>query len=110
LRFYDPGEDDKPASMSVKMPDGTIPNCTWEATNEAGTVTASGSGACTIQTSTLSGARFNGEWVTVEIVIPSGYTCTDCWWWMDITLSQPHDRTVWMAGVLGNPVRLVPNS
>jgi hypothetical protein len=29
---------------------------------------------------------------------------------MEIDNGQPHDRTTWAAKVIGNPVRLVPNT
>jgi hypothetical protein len=110
LKFYDPGEDDQPAWMTVKRPDGTTPNCDWTATNESGSVTASGSGSCSIQTSNSSGPLFNGQWITAVVDIPDTYTCsTNCWWKMQIQLSQPHDRTVWEVRVIGNPVRLTEN-
>ena len=110
LRFFDPGEGSGNAYMTVKNPAGTIPNCSWSATNEAGSQTASGSGQCRIQTTVSGSARFNGQWVTATINIPASYTCTtNCWWTMDLQLNTPHDRTTWEARVIGNPVRLIPN-
>ena len=108
LDFYDPGEDDQPAFMTVKMPNGATAQCDWEATNEAGTVVRSGSGNCRIQTSD-GNSLFNGLWVRATIDIPSNYTCSDCWWKMEIENSQPHDRTTWKARIIGNPVHLTPN-
>jgi hypothetical protein len=109
LRFYDPGEDDANAYMTVKNPGGGTATCDWVAKNEAGTIVRSGSGNCRIQTSNGS-SFFNGLWVTAQVAIPDAYTCTtNCWWKMVIENSQPHDRTTWAARIIGNPVRLVPN-
>jgi hypothetical protein len=109
LQFYDPGEDDANAFMTVKNPGGGTATCDWVAKNEAGTVVRSGSGSCRIQTSNGS-SFFNGLWVTAQVDIPDAYTCTtNCWWKMVIENSQPHDRTTWAARIIGNPVRLVPN-
>jgi hypothetical protein len=109
LSFYDPGEDDDDAWMTVKKPGGSTATCDWVAKNEAGTTIRSGSGSCSIQTS--DGASFfNGLWVTAQVDIPDSYTCTtNCWWKMEIDNSEPHDRTTWAARIIGNPVRLVPN-
>ncbi|MGA7228209.1 MAG: pilus assembly protein TadG-related protein [Acidimicrobiia bacterium] len=114
LQFYDPGEDDANAYMTVKTPAGATATCDWVARNEAGTVVQSGSGNCSIQTSNGS-SFFNGLWVTAQVDIPDSYTCnpnttSGCWWKMLIQNSQPHDRTTWAARVIGNPVRLVPNT
>jgi hypothetical protein len=109
LQFYDPGEDNANAYMTVKNPGGGTATCDWVAKNEAGTVVRSGSGSCRIQTSNGS-SFFNGLWVTAQVDIPDAYTCTsNCWWKMEIENSQPHDRTTWAAKIIGNPVRLVPN-
>jgi Flp pilus assembly protein TadG len=109
LQFYDPGEDDANAYMTVKNPGGSTATCDWVAKNEAGTTVRSGSGSCSIQTSDGS-SFFNGLWVTAQVEIPDAYTCsTNCWWKMQIQNSQPHDRTTWTAKIIGNPVRLVPN-
>ncbi|HLF43984.1 MAG TPA: pilus assembly protein TadG-related protein [Acidimicrobiia bacterium] len=109
LQFYDPGEDDQEAWMTVKNPAGSTATCEWVAKNEAGTVVASSSGACRIKTSTPP-SLFNGLWVTAQVEIPDSYTCTtNCWWKMEIENSEPHDRTTWAARIIGNPVRLVPN-
>ena len=109
LQFYDPGEDDQEAWMTVKNPGGSTATCDWVARNEAGTVVSSGSGACSIKTSAPP-SLFNGLWVTAQVEIPDSYTCTtNCWWKMEIDNSQPHDRTTWAARIIGNPVRLVPN-
>lgn len=110
LQFFDPGEGSGNAYMTVRLPDGSIPNCTWRATDESGSTTASGSGQCRIQTTVSGTARFNEQWITATIEIPTTYTCgANCWWKMQLDLNVPHDRTTWQARIIGNPVRLVPN-
>lgn len=126
LKFYDAGEDDGPASYTVKRSDGSNAQCYWEA--EAGETGAGDPDDrttwpdCVIATTYDSGGwlpRFNAQWLTAEVDLPSTYACdpdeddpTDpdtCWWTMEIANSQPHDRTTWTARVTGNPVHLVPN-
>ena len=110
LQFFDPGEGSGNAYMTVKKPDGSIPDCSWSAVNESGTTTASGSGQCKIQTTVSGTARFDEQWITATIDIPDTYTCgATCWWKMELDLNVSHDRTTWQARVIGNPVRLVPN-
>ena len=116
LSFFDPGEDDGDAFMTVLRPDGTPTACSWVSHDQDGMVTRSGGpGICKIQTAdasllTSSKSLFNGQWVTATIDIPDSYTCTtNCWWSVDLELNNPHDRTTWAARVIGNPVRLIPN-
>jgi hypothetical protein len=111
LNFFDAGESNPPATMTVKNPAGnTASNCTWTATGGQ-----SGS-TCAITTANSGGAIFNNSWITVTISIPSNYTCnpsasnnSGCYWKMDLATQSAHDRTTWSARVIGNPVRLVPN-
>jgi Flp pilus assembly protein TadG len=110
LQFFDPGEGAGTAYMTVKLPDGTIPNCDWDAYDVDGNKTKSGSGQCKIKTTNSGTPVFNEQWVIATIDIPDTYTCaTNCWWKMQLDLNVPHDRTTWQARVIGNPVRLVPN-
>ena len=110
LRFYDPGENNNNAWVEVKRPDGTTPNCSWFSEDDGGTQTDSDSGQCRIQSPISGNARFNGQWLTAIIDIPSTYTCsTDCFWKMALDMDGSQDRTTWTARVIGNPVRLVPN-
>lgn len=116
LSFFDPGEDDGDAFMTVLRPDGTPTDCSWVSHDQDGMVTRKGGpGICKIQTAdasllTSSKSLFNGQWVTATIDIPDSYACTtNCWWSIEIELNNPHDRTTWTARVIGNPVRLIPN-
>ena len=111
LRFFDAGETAPPGTMTVQMPNGsTAGGCSWNATNgNSGTT-------CSITTANGGGPIYNNHWIDVIINIPSNYTCnpaangnSGCYWKMNLVLQQAHDRTVWEAQVIGNPVRLVPN-
>jgi len=109
LKFYDPGEGGGNAFMSVLMPDGTIPTCTWYAEDMDGNTTSPVTGQCRIQTTVSGTAQFNKQWITASIQIPPLYSCgADCYWKMNLDLNTSHDRTTWQARVIGNPVRLVP--
>jgi hypothetical protein len=114
INLFDPGEDNASAWMEVHAPDGSTPTCTWVAFDEAGAQTDSDTGSCHIDTTEYSGgwnSKFNGELVRIQIDIPGDYTCSsNCWWTMEIKNNQPHDRTTWAARVVGNPVRLTPNT
>ena len=105
LEFFDPGEGAGNADMTVEPPPGVGPiSCVWTATN------GQSGNTCTLNTTISGTAQFNSEWITMQIDIPSDYTCsTDCYWKMDADLNVSHDRTTWTARVIGNPVRLVPN-
>ena len=73
----------------------------------------SGSGACNID---ASNAKHDKNMVTLTIDLGSGYTCNPagafggCWWQARFTYqNQAHDRTVWQARIVGNPIHLVNN-
>lgn len=130
--LYDSGDAAAEVTMQILAPDGTTPECSWSARADEGTPGPSGSGACRITTtsydpSVTSGftpnyrRHYNGQWLDIEIDIPSGYTCSsDCFWKVRYSFSRPpgapasppmraFDRTTWTAHIIGNPVRLVPN-
>ena len=111
LRFFDPGEGSGNAYMTVVPPPGVSGySCTWTATDVTDNSNPTSGSGCSIQTTAGGSARFNGEWVTMQISIPPSYTCSsDCFWKMDLDLNTAHDRTTWEAKVIGNPVALVPN-
>ncbi len=113
LQFFDPGDAQANSWMSVLDPFGNVPNCAWESRDHNDTVIESGNGACSWQTTDTSlpdKRRFNNQWITATIDIADTYTCngSDCFWRMNMNLSDPNERTVWRARVIGNPVRLVP--
>ena len=69
---------------------------------------------CRIQTSQGGASWYQGEWLTIRIDVPNGYTCTGgatgCWWKVDYEFpvgAQPTDRLTIRMDVIGDPVRLV---
>lgn len=104
VSLWDPGDASGNHSMRVRMPNGTMPPCTWTSTNSsyAGGTEA----ACNIATSS---SRFNDHLVEVRIHLPDTYTCAaDCWWKIDYNYpGQTNDTTTWSARIEGNPVKLV---
>jgi hypothetical protein len=69
-------------------------------------------GRCDIRTAN-DGPLYNGQELTIEIDIPSTYSCagggTDCWWTLYYDFppgAQVQDRTTWSARILGDPVHL----
>ena len=61
-------------------------------------------------------STWNGQWVTVQVPIPSGYSCgdpsvrTNCWIQLEVDPSANtflSDATTWTAAMGGSPVRLV---
>ena len=113
LQFFDPGDAQDNSWMSVRDPFNNIPTCDWVAEDYWGNITYSGVGACSWQTTDTAlpdKRKFNNQWITAIIDIPDTYTCngSDCFWKMNLNLSDPNERTVWRARVIGNPVRLIP--
>jgi len=112
LRFFDPGDANGNSWMTLHSPLGTIPTCSWEVWNHDLTVQeSSGSGACSGQTTIGSTRQYNNKWILAIVDLPDdpADTCgSDCFWYMDLNLSQPTERTTWRARIIGNPVRLVP--
>ena len=117
LQFYDPGDADANSFMTLLSPNGPV-NCSWTVWNHNLTSQSQspGSGACTWQTTDVSrpGDRrvYNEQWIVATINLPDDPAdmCngSDCFWKMQLNLSQPTERTTWRARVIGNPVRLVP--
>jgi hypothetical protein len=111
LKFYDPGETDGNGTMTVIPPPGVSGySCSWTATDNHPPNAPTSGNSCSINTSSGGNSQYNAEWITMQIQLPSDYTCsTDCFWKMNLALQVAHDRTTWEARVLGNPVALVPN-
>ena len=112
LMFFDAGDASGYSEMRVKDPFGNIPDCDWQSfTHDQSSVTGSGTGPCEWVTTLSSGTRiYDNEWIVAYIDIPATYTCngSDCFWYMELDLSQPNERTTWRARIIGNPVKLVP--
>ncbi|HLF61695.1 MAG TPA: Tad domain-containing protein [Acidimicrobiia bacterium] len=117
LQFYDPGDANANSFMTLLSPNGPV-NCSWTVWNHNLTAQSQppGSGACTWQTTNTSrpGDRrvYNEQWIVATIDLPDDPAdmCngSDCFWKMELDLSDPTERTTWRARVIGNPVRLIP--
>lgn len=110
VELFDPGDGGSGNyDLEILKPDGTTATCRY--TNTSGTFGSNGT--CKIRTRDASAAtpnKYNGLWLTIRIDLPSDYACTNCWWKVRYTFStgsQPTDRTVWRANILGDPVHLV---
>ena len=119
LQFFDPGDARDNSWMAVKKPTGSggyvTPSCDWYSEDYWGNETGSGNGSCSWQTTDTSQADrrvYNNQWITAIVDIPADYKCNSgsdgCFWFMELNLSDPNERTTWRARVIGNPVRLVP--
>jgi hypothetical protein len=126
LAFYDAGDAFDQSFYSVLEPDGSLAQCTWRvftaqypddsATEVTGLSSGSTPQSCRWETQTASPSGpagvYNKLWIVALIDLPEDPAdmCdgTDCWWKMDLDLSDPTERTTWRARVIGNPVRLVP--
>ena len=69
---------------------------------------------CSIPTTNAdqSAALYNGQLLTIDIKIPTTYSCTFCWWKIRYDLGpspagSPADTTTWSAAIKGDPVHLV---
>ena len=123
IKLWDPG-DTNPLSANLQI---EIPTASgWSATpfswtSAVGTPGTSGSppSSCngdsgnnvsSVVTSNPS-SQFNGCWVTIDVVIPIGYTAPQSGWWKikyNMTGSgTSNDVTTWKVQIKGNPVHLV---
>jgi hypothetical protein len=117
LQFYDPGDADANSFMTLLSPNGAV-NCSWTVWNHNLTTQTQspGSGPCTWQTTDESLGSdprvYNAQWIVAVIDLPDDPAdmCngSDCFWKMELDLSEPTERTTWRARVIGNPVRLIP--
>jgi hypothetical protein len=114
LQFFDAGDAQGLSEMSVRNPLGAIaPDCTWEVWNHDQTTRSATGSGCTWVTTLSDGTRvFNNQWIVAIIDLPDDpddmCNGADCFWYMDLDLSDPNERTTWRARVIGNPVRLIP--
>jgi putative Flp pilus-assembly TadE/G-like protein len=99
IELWDPDSGNN--GVRIEMPDGTLPDCSWTATDGRSGALA----PCDISYST----SFNDAHMQIRIAIPNTYACTsNCWW--TIRVNYPggaNDTTTWSARIEGNPVRLV---
>lgn len=113
LKIFDAGEGSGTNTITIFDPYGNVPNCTWTSVRPDGSTEYSGSGACNID---ASNAKHDKNMVTLTIDLGAGYTCNPagafggCWWRARFSYqNQAHDRTVWQARIVGNPIHLVNN-
>lgn len=123
LEFYDVADSNQAAVFEVVPPIGFgagFSNCTFTRYrgNNNGTNTDEGLGSATASACRLSGitnAQYNGKMVDVRMRVPTGYSCVisdplDCWIKVRVRYDgagKVFDHTVWDAGVVGEPVRLI---
>lgn len=110
VSLFDPGDGQSGnAYLSIKRPDGTIPPCTYRNRSTGASTTLT---TCTIQTSSNGTALFNGQWLDIDVTLPTTYACTvgtipGCWWKVNYQFAgTPNDRTTWSAQIIGDPVHL----
>ncbi len=104
IELWDPDSGNN--GVEIYRPDGTLPQCTWSATDGR----SGGPGACDINYTT----SFNNHHMQIRIQIDPAYTCdTDpdtgnCWWTIEVSYpGGANDTTTWSARIEGNPVALV---
>ncbi len=100
IELWDP--DSGNAGTEIRMPDGTLPPCTWNKIGEAGNYLP----ACDINYATNT---FHQSQLEIRVHIPATYVCTtNCWWTIGVTYpGGANDTTTWSARIEGNPVALV---
>ncbi len=113
ISLFDMGDAASPGTLQILPPTefgSSISGCTFSRND--GASLSGNAGTCTLSNvSTNNG--YNGRIVTIDIPIPSNYTCatssqTGCWF--RVLGDFPggvNDTTTWSATILGNPVRLV---
>lgn len=121
INMYDPGEVSKngtstgTGTMKVMMPNGTVgTSCVGTSSSPSSSfVTGSTLSPCQFTSASGGNSNYNGYWVTLDIKIPTTYTCTlgtvpGCWWKIQYVINgQANDTTTWSAQVIGDPVHLV---
>lgn len=127
LELFDPGDSTDAAGdfkLDIVAPAGSFGGGSGAVASTAGTVglipkcryglrsgALSAPTTCTVTTKVAgeTSGTYNGQWLRVQIPLTT-YTCTtDCWWRVVYRFSggAPSDRTVWLARVSGDPVRVV---
>ncbi len=121
IQLFDAGEGMD--YLQVLDPTGTPVTFTWfsDACARTGFCGAGGNGADLVggtSSSTgcaatpclsVTGNRFQNNDVTIEVPIPSGYTCTNCFWKVRYKPGgggTVTDATEWSIAITGDPVRL----
>jgi len=122
IKLWDPGDTQSlAATLQIEVPtsSGWTPTAIdWSSavgTSASGTAACNGrsaSGVTGVTTNTGGSSVFNGCWLTIDVVIPVGYTAPQQGWWkIKYNMSgsgDSYDVTTWRVQVKGNPVHLVP--
>jgi hypothetical protein len=115
LDLFDPGDLNGTGTMYFEMPtSGGWTDATFSWRNSGTTLSSAGtlhSGVTSVVTASGGTSNFQGNWMVVNIQIPSTYTAPQNGWWKIkyvITGGAAHDRTTWNAQVVDIPVHLVP--
>jgi hypothetical protein len=119
ISLYDPGEiNTKDAHMEVIDPSGAVVS-TCQVSTFANPTDLSASNVttlspCSVQTTdaTTATALYNGKLLSIEVKLPTTYSCSFCWWKIRYNLGptpagKPADTTTWSAAIKGDPVHLV---
>ena len=103
IELWDP--DSGNSAVRIERPDGTLPECSWNATDGSG----SGGALIPCNITGYGPQQFNDHHMQIRIAIPNTYSCTtDCWWTIEVTYNGgANDTTTWSARIEGNPVKLV---
>ncbi len=115
ISLFDMGESNQRGTLQVLPPAEfatSFSGCSI--TRNDGASLSVDSSTCTLS-DVISSGGFDGKLLTIDVPIPSNYTCDDttptgCW--VKIKAAYPsgasvNDATTWSAAILGNPVRLV---
>jgi hypothetical protein len=93
-----------------------VSSMTWTGTKVSGDASTcpSGSGS-SIVTNSGGSSKYNGCWLTIDIVIPASYSAPQSGWWKiqynmsGASTDYASDETTWQVNIRGNPVHLIPS-
>ncbi|MBI2708640.1 MAG: hypothetical protein HYX34_02970 [Actinobacteria bacterium] len=110
VQMFDPGDVSGDATMELIDPTGAVvTKC--DATSNSPSSSFGSSATltpCSFKTAVSGSSKFQDSWITLDVSLPSTYTCTVCWWKVRYTLTaQAADTTTWQARIVGDPVTLV---
>jgi len=105
IELWDPDSGNN--NVEIRLPDGSLPNCTWTSTDPA----RPGGGPAA--PCSIAHTGFDGFHMQIRIDVDGGYTCDtgpsgNCWWTIEVTYpGGANDTTTWSSRIEGNPVKLV---
>ncbi len=120
IRLWDVGDTYLDSSLQILQP--TDKAVKWEPVNMTWTTTkvtsapgpcAAGSGQV-ITTYSSGTKRYEGCWLTINVVLDSTYSAPRDGWWkvrynmLGSSTSHASDLTTWQVNIRGNPVHLIP--